>query len=780
MAIASRFLLYCLIIWAPLPVGSNRPIIWVINGVVATIILALFLLSELYGPRRLLDWRLPGWILAGMTVWAAWMLIQAVPGVPLALQHPIWTALAGDLPWVGGAISVNPASTLTTVVQVVPIVFLGLVAMRLAVDRRRAILLLNVAVAATVVVALYGLLATSFGFKQVFLLDDIEYQGFLTGTFVGRNAAATYFSIGLAAAAALLVHRLETGAARTNGSGGVLAAVDGLYSGAIYLAACGVLLAAVLNTGSRGGFIASAVALLCVAAFWVRSTKIGTRSLLLSLTLVAVALGAILGAASSLLLGRLESGVGDGARLLAYLDTIDMIFARPLLGHGAGTFVDAFPLFHDRAPSGVVWNAAHNSYLQSAAELGIPVFTIVAVSIAAVVVAILRGIVRIPAFSPVAVAAIGALAAVAFHSAIDFSIQFQAIGLTIAVLVGSALGEVLANSRERTSNSKVGLIEQAAEQATAVVTLRQRETVRVPVPGFRANPAGPALTVDVADAPSIVPGNGGPIVPPSLFGAHTSPLDPTLLTDLAKTDGKRIYVFGDVHGRIDLVLQLRDAIDRDRRNAPPPNGALVIGLGDYIDRGPEPRAVIDELAKGVFDCDAVFLRGNHEQMLIDFLENPEQSGPMWFRFGALETLQSYGLDVRAAVASSASRYRRLREELAKRIDPSHLLFLQRLPTSFQTRTHFFVHAGARPGISLDNQSSEDLLWIRDGFADDDHPFEKIVVHGHTPVEKPYFGKYRINLDTQAYFTNRVSCLVLEKGSMRMLDTAVVGGAANRT
>jgi serine/threonine protein phosphatase 1 len=118
--------------------------------------------------------------------------------------------------------------------------------------------------------------------------------------------------------------------------------------------------------------------------------------------------------------------------------------------------------------------------------------------------------------------------------------------------------------------------------------------------------------------------------------------------------------------------------------------------------------------------------------------------------------------------------------LAKQIDPSHILFLQRLPTSFQTRTHFFAHAGARPGISLDEQRSEDLLWIRDGFADSDHPFEKIVVHGHTPVEKPYFGKYRVNLDTQAYFTNRVSCLVLENGSTRMLDTAVVGGAANRT
>jgi hypothetical protein len=236
----------------------------------------------------------------------------------------------------------------------------------------------------------------------------------------------------------------------------------------------------------------------------------------------------------------------------------------------------------------VVWNAAHNSYLQSVAELGIPIFAVVAVSIVAALVAIVRGVVKIPTFSPVAVAATAAVAAVAFHSAIDFSIQFQAIGLTVAVLVGAGLGEVLGNSTRRTSSTTVDLTELVGDQATRA--LRQRETVRVSMSSSRANPVPSPFNLPAAAAPSIVPGNGpghdGLIVPPSLFGVHTPPNDQTFLADPAKAEGKRIYVFGDVHGRIDLLLQLRDAIDEDRRDMPPPDGALVVGLGDYIDRGP--------------------------------------------------------------------------------------------------------------------------------------------------------------------------------------------------
>ena len=144
---------------------------------------------------------------------------------------------------------------------------------------------------------------------------------------------------------------------------------------------------------------------------------------------------------------------------------------------------------------------------------------------------------------------------------------------------------------------------------------------------------------------------------------------------------------------------------------------------------------------------------------------------MAFSLGFVSRIRSSAVDVRAAAGSSTARYKAIRDDLARRIHPSHVVFLERLLTSFQTPTHFFAHAGARPGTALDQQTTEDLLWIREGFADRDIAFEKIIVHGHTPVDKPYFGKHRINLDTGAYFTNRLSCLVIEEGTARLLDHA---------
>jgi serine/threonine protein phosphatase 1 len=96
------------------------------------------------------------------------------------------------------------------------------------------------------------------------------------------------------------------------------------------------------------------------------------------------------------------------------------------------------------------------------------------------------------------------------------------------------------------------------------------------------------------------------------------------------------------------------------------------------------------------------------------------------------------------------------------------LFLQRLPLSYTSGDYFFAHAGIRSSKSTERQTARDLLWIREGFADRDEPTSKVVVHGHTPVEHPYLGRYRINLDTGAYFTNRLTCLVLEGTTGRLL------------
>ncbi len=229
----------------------------------------------------------------------------------------------------------------------------------------------------------------------------------------------------------------------------------------------------------------------------------------------------------------------------------------------------------------------------------------------------------------------------------------------------------------------------------------------------------------------------------------------------------RVYAFGDLHGRLDLAQRLRSAIVADADNSATEN--VVVGLGDMIDRGPDAKGVIDLLLSGFEGCEVVCLRGNHEQMMLDFLEDPARNGPVWFRNGADTTLASYGVSGFARVNASAAEYQSVRDSLARSLPPSHTVFLQGLRLSYEVGDYFFVHAGARPGIPLNQQVAKDLLWIRHGFADTDPTFEKVVVHGHTPVEQPYFGAFRINLDTGAYSTNALTCAVFEEASVRILE-----------
>ena len=179
--------------------------------------------------------------------------------------------------------------------------------------------------------------------------------------------------------------------------------------------------------------------------------------------------------------------------------------------------------------------------------------------------------------------------------------------------------------------------------------------------------------------------------------------------------------------------------------------------------------MIEHLIENSSATDSILLLGNHEQMLLDFMERPLEKGAAWLRHGAESTLLSYGVDFPLSVSRLApSDYQAIRDELAGKMPPAHLVFLQRLPTSAVIGDYFFAHAGARPGRPLDAQSRADLLWIREGFADRDVPFEKIIVHGHTPVDQPYLGKHRINLDTGGYARNRLNVLVLEDGERRLL------------
>ncbi|MFN3657339.1 MAG: metallophosphoesterase [Pseudolabrys sp.] len=228
----------------------------------------------------------------------------------------------------------------------------------------------------------------------------------------------------------------------------------------------------------------------------------------------------------------------------------------------------------------------------------------------------------------------------------------------------------------------------------------------------------------------------------------------------------RLYAIGDIHGRLDLLDLAVAAVERDVRLHG--SNALTVTLGDYIDRGPASRGVVERLADNPFPTPYVALKGNHEQMLADFLENPTL-GPSWRSQGGDETLRSYGVTPRLLMIGRADddAAARLRAALPEK----HRHFLRSLRTSFASGRYFFCHAGVRPGVPLDAQDDHDLMWIRGEFLRSEEDFGKIVVHGHTPVPVPEVLANRINLDTGAFATGRLTCAVLDDSGCRFLPVA---------
>ena len=228
-------------------------------------------------------------------------------------------------------------------------------------------------------------------------------------------------------------------------------------------------------------------------------------------------------------------------------------------------------------------------------------------------------------------------------------------------------------------------------------------------------------------------------------------------------DETRLYAIGDVHGRLDLLERAIQAIDRDV--AERGGTALTVTLGDYIDRGPQSRGVIERLSVNPFPTPYVALKGNHETLLEAFLADPSV-GAHWRRLGGLETIASFGVPVQQLMLGR--NYEDAAAQLRQALTQQHRDFLASLKTSVVVGRYFLCHAGIRPGVPLDRQREDDLLWIRDEFLNSTEDFGKIVVHGHTPVAEPEVLPNRINIDTGAFMTGRLTCVVLEKDRHRLL------------
>jgi serine/threonine protein phosphatase 1 len=228
----------------------------------------------------------------------------------------------------------------------------------------------------------------------------------------------------------------------------------------------------------------------------------------------------------------------------------------------------------------------------------------------------------------------------------------------------------------------------------------------------------------------------------------------------------RLYVIGDIHGRSDLLDRMIGEISRDL-DANPVAESLTVTLGDYVDRGPDSRGVLDRLVRNPFPTRFVALKGNHEALFERFLREPSIA-EHWRRLGGLETLQSYGVAVGEVMMGK--NYRQAAEALQAAVPPAHFEFLGSLKTRLTVGQYFLCHAGVRPGVPLERQSEDDLLWIRGPFLDSNADFGKIVVHGHTPSEMPQVLPNRINIDTGAFMTGRLTCVVLEMGRVRFIST----------
>lgn len=239
----------------------------------------------------------------------------------------------------------------------------------------------------------------------------------------------------------------------------------------------------------------------------------------------------------------------------------------------------------------------------------------------------------------------------------------------------------------------------------------------------------------------------------------------------AVPDGVRIYAIGDIHGRLDLLKILFHRISADLAIRPTVRPIFVF-LGDYIDRGPSSRGTIDGLIELGRSQEAVFLKGNHEALALRCLTD-RSLFDQWLRLGGLETLISYGIS--RTLLGQPKKIVEIQAAFHEALPKQHFRFFRDFLTSYVCGDFYFVHAGVKPNVSLATQKEADLLWIRDEFLSSTEDFGKIIVHGHTPTREIEVHSNRVNIDTGAFATGRLSCLVIERSELSSIDTLPLSG-----
>ena len=235
---------------------------------------------------------------------------------------------------------------------------------------------------------------------------------------------------------------------------------------------------------------------------------------------------------------------------------------------------------------------------------------------------------------------------------------------------------------------------------------------------------------------------------------------------------KTVYAIGDIHGCNILLQKIHNKILTTSKHIE--GQKLLIYLGDYIDRGPDIKGTIQTLINfQPKNFTIVFLLGNHEQMLLDFMAGKRNSLYIWLGNGGFETLESYGCDLNSYIDISMELKDEelIRNQFIRLLPFSHKSFFNQLILNYEWSNYFFVHAGINPNIPIDKQEKETMLWTREQrFFDPKMTYHKIIVHGHTPVEKIEKHPCRINIDTGAFYSGKLSCFVNHSNQKSYIDS----------
>ncbi len=231
--------------------------------------------------------------------------------------------------------------------------------------------------------------------------------------------------------------------------------------------------------------------------------------------------------------------------------------------------------------------------------------------------------------------------------------------------------------------------------------------------------------------------------------------------------GTLTYAIGDIHGRDDLFEKMIVRIRSDA--AVVGETPTIVLLGDYIDRGPASRSVLDRILKlkAADWCKLVVLLGNHEEAMMRFMVDPGY-GQVWTEFGGNTTLASYGVPA-PALRSDIAAWSDVHEAFVKAVPPEHTALLEHMSLIYQDEDYLFVHAGVNPDRPLEMQSAEDFLWIRGPFLQSRKSCDYVVVHGHTPQELASDERWRIGLDTGAYATGALTAVRLMQDQRRLIE-----------